>query len=71
MTRVNLAQLPQGFSKVLIQPGKGLLGMKSEPTELPGHRRNLMQLHQGQNHGIEDREHFHRRNTTYSTAILS
>jgi hypothetical protein len=63
--------MDQGFSKVLNQPRKGHLWMKSEPTEVPSNGRDLMPLPQGENHRLENRQHLHHGNATHATAVFS
>src|SRR5712692_1508537 len=46
----------QGFSKVC-EPSKGLLRIRGKAANLASDVRNLMQIHQGEDQGVEDREH--------------
>src|SRR5207248_1012345 len=59
----------QGFSKVE-DPVERLVRVRSETPELASDVRDLMQIHQGEHHGVEHRQHLGHRREADTAAIL-
>jgi len=53
------------------QPSKRHVGVRGEAPDLPSDVRHLMGIHQGEHHGVQDREHLGYRRKVNPTAILS
>src|SRR2546425_8309439 len=60
----------QGFSKVE-GPGKGLVRVRGEASDLASDIGHLMEIHQGEDHGVEYGQHLSHRREADATAILS
>src|SRR5258708_22145080 len=52
------------------QPSKRLVGVRGEAPDLPSDVRHLMGIHQGEHHGVQDREHLGYRRKVNPTANL-
>jgi hypothetical protein len=60
----------QGFSKVE-DPGKSLVRMRGETPTLASDVGNLMQIHQGEHHGVEHGQHLSHQREAHATTIFS
>src|SRR2546426_4888207 len=60
----------QGFSKVE-GLGKGLIRVRGEASDLASDIGHLMEIHQGEDHGVEYGQHLSHRREADATAILS
>ena len=60
----------QGFSKV-DGPGKGFVRVRDEASDLASDIGHLMEIHQGEDHGVEHGQHLRHRREADATTILS
>ena len=62
----------QGFSKVVVKhPSESFTRMSREAAKLASHIGNVLQIHEGKHHGVENRQHFGDGVQTHATAIFA